>query len=58
MGQKQIPLYYKTVKYLNKMPNIDFYISVDNFSDKLKLLVAENLIPIQGLKNMHNLISA
>ncbi|MDC0402623.1 hypothetical protein OAM14_00530 [Candidatus Pelagibacter sp.] len=52
-------LIQKTVKYLNKMPNIDFYISVDNFSDKLKLLVAKekNLIPIQGLKNMHNLIS-
>ena len=52
-------LIQKTVKYLNKMPNIDFYISVDNFSDKLKLLVAKekNLIPIQGLKNMHNLIA-
>ncbi len=52
-------LIQKTVKYLNKMPNIDFYISVDHFSDKLKLLVAKekNLIPIQGLKNMHNLIA-
>ena len=41
------------------MPNIDFYISVDNFPDRLKTYVAQqkNLIPIQGLKNMHRLIS-
>ena len=41
------------------MKDVDFYISVDNFSEKLKLYVAEqeNLIPIEGLKNMHRLIS-
>tara|TARA_B100001057_G_scaffold497355_2_gene601268 strand:+ start:2591 stop:3760 length:1170 start_codon:yes stop_codon:yes gene_type:complete len=49
----------QTVKYLKNMKDIDFYISVDNFSEKLKLYVAEqkNLIPIEGLKNMHRLIS-
>ena len=49
----------QTVKYLKKMKDVDFYISVDNFSEKLKLYVAEqeNLIPIEGLKNMHRLIS-
>ncbi len=52
-------LIQKTIKYLKNMQNIDFYISVDNFPDKLKLYIAEqkNLIPIQGLKNMHRLIS-
>lgn len=52
-------LIQKTVKYLKKMQHIDFYISVDNFSDQLKTYVAKqkNLIPIQGLKNMHRLIS-
>ena len=52
-------LIQKTVKYLKKMPHIDFYISVDNFPEKLKLYIAEqkNLIPIQGLKNMHRLIA-
>ena len=49
----------QTIKYLKNMPNIDFYISVDNFPDKLKTYIAQqkNLIPIQGLKNMHRLIS-
>jgi uncharacterized protein (TIGR00661 family) len=49
----------KTVKYLRDLPFVDFYLSVDNFSDKLKLYVAEqkNIIPIQGLKNMHMLIT-
>ncbi len=49
----------QTIKYLKKMKDVDFYISVDNFSEKLKLYVAEqeNLIPIEGLKNMHRLIS-
>lgn len=49
----------QTIKYLKNMPNIDFYISVDNFPDRLKTYVAQqkNLIPIQGLKNMHRLIS-
>ena len=48
-----------TIKYLKNMPHIDFYISVDNFTDDLKLYIAQqkNLIPIQGLKNMHRLIS-
>ena len=51
-------LIQKTVKYLKNIKNIDFYLAVDNFPDKLKRLVAEqkNLIPIQGLKNMHGLI--
>tara|TARA_B100000989_G_scaffold21727_1_gene14262 strand:+ start:30334 stop:31491 length:1158 start_codon:yes stop_codon:yes gene_type:complete len=52
-------LIQQTIKYLKNMPHIDFYISVDNFSDELKTLVAQqkNLIPIQGLKNMHRLIA-
>tara|TARA_B100000575_G_C23125622_1_gene652118 strand:+ start:919 stop:2076 length:1158 start_codon:yes stop_codon:yes gene_type:complete len=52
-------LIQQTIKYLKIMTNIDFYISVDNFSDQLKTYIAEqkNLIPIQGLKNMHRLIS-
>ncbi len=52
-------LIQKTIKYLKNMQNIDFYISVDNFSEKLKIYIAEqkNLIPIQGLKNMHRLIA-
>tara|TARA_B100001173_G_scaffold311683_1_gene329730 strand:- start:1000 stop:2115 length:1116 start_codon:yes stop_codon:yes gene_type:complete len=47
-----------TIKYLKKISYIDFYVSIDNFSDKLKNIVAEtdNLIPISGLKNMHRLI--
>ena len=52
-------LIQETVKYLKNMKYIDFYISVDNFPDELKIYVAQqkNLIPIQGLKNMHRLIS-
>ena len=52
-------LIQQTIKYLKNMPHIDFYISVDNFPDKLKTYVAQqkNLIPIQGLKNMHSLIA-
>ena len=52
-------LIQKTVKYLKNMQHIDFYISVDNFPDQLKLYIAQqkNLIPIQGLKNMHRLIA-
>ncbi len=52
-------LIQQTVKFLNKMQYIDFYLSVDNFPEKLKNYFAQqkNLIPIQGLKNMHRLIS-
>ncbi len=52
-------LIQQTIKYLKNMPYIDFYISVDNFSDELKIYIAQqkNLIPIQGLKNMHRLIA-
>tara|TARA_B100001287_G_C22675556_1_gene527446 strand:- start:1203 stop:2360 length:1158 start_codon:yes stop_codon:yes gene_type:complete len=52
-------LIQQTIKFLKTMPNIDFYLSIDNFSDQLKTYIAEqkNLIPIQGLKNMHRLIS-
>lgn len=52
-------LIQQTVKYFKNMQHIDFYISVDNFSEKLKLYIAEqkNIIPIRGLKNMHRLIS-
>jgi predicted glycosyltransferase len=41
------------------MKDIDFYLSIENFSEKLKLYVAEqkNLIPIESLKNSHRLIS-
>jgi len=49
----------QTVKYLKNMKDIDFYLSIENFSEKLKLYVAEqkNLIPIESLKNSHRLIS-
>jgi uncharacterized protein (TIGR00661 family) len=49
----------QTVKYLKNMHDIDFYLSIENFSEKLKLYVAEqkNLIPIESLKNSHRLIS-
>lgn len=52
-------LIQQTIKYLKNMPHIDFYVSVDNFSSELKSFVAQqnNLIPIQGLKNMHRLIA-
>ena len=52
-------LIQKTIKYLKNLPYIDFYISIDNFSNNLKTYIAQekNLIPIQGLKNMHRLIS-
>ena len=52
-------LIQKTIKYLKNMQHVDFYISVDNFSYKLRTYIAQekNLIPIQGLKNMHRLIS-
>ena len=52
-------LIQKTIKYLENLPYIDFYISIDNFSNNLKAYIAQekNLIPIQGLKNMHRLIS-
>ena len=52
-------LIQKTVKFLKNMKHIDFYISVDNFPDKLRKYIAQekNLIPILGLKNMHRLIS-
>jgi uncharacterized protein (TIGR00661 family) len=51
-------LIQETIRYLKKLKNIDFYISVDNFPDKIKTYVAEqrNLIPVEGLKNMHRLI--
>lgn len=52
-------LIQQTIKYLKNLHHIDFYIAVDNFSEKLKLYIAKqkNLIPIKGLKNMHRLIS-
>ena len=52
-------LIQETIKYLKDIEHIDFYISVDNFSEEIKNYVAQqkNLIPIQGLKNMHRLIS-
>lgn len=52
-------LIQETVKHLKRMEHIDFYVSIDNFSEELKIFVAQqkNLIPIQGLKNMHRLIS-
>ena len=48
----------KTIPYLNKNKDIDFYIAVDNYDLTLKNYVAEqkNLVPISGLKNMHRLI--
>ena len=48
----------KTIKYLKNIKKIDFYLSIDNYSDELKSYVAEqkNLIPVSGLKNMHRLI--
>ena len=49
----------QTIKYLKNIKDIDFYLSIENFSEKLKLYVAEqkNLIPIESLKNSHRLIS-
>ena len=48
----------KTIKYLKNLKYIDFYLSIDNYTDELKSYVAEqkNLIPVSGLKNMHRLI--
>ena len=39
----------QTIKYLKNIKDIDFYLSIENFSEKLKLYVAEqkNLIPLK-----------
>ena len=49
----------KTVPYLKNIENIVFYVCIDHLSQKIKdqIFVSDNIIPVSGLKNMHEKLS-
>ncbi len=49
----------KTVPYLKKISNIEFYVCIDHLSQKFKdqIYMSNNIVPVSGLKNMHEKLS-
>jgi len=49
----------KTVPYLKNITNNEFYVCIDNLSQKFKnkILLSENVIPVSGLQNMHETLA-
>ncbi len=45
----------KTVPYLEKIKDIEFYVCIDYLSEKFKSIIynSENIIPVSGIKDMH-----
>jgi len=45
----------KTVPYLKKIKNIEFYVCIDHLDEKVKneIFNSKNIIPVSGLKKMH-----
>ena len=45
----------KTVPYLEKIKDIEFYISIDYLSEKFKSIIynSDNIVPVSGVKDMH-----
>ena len=45
----------KTVPHLNKIKELDFYLSIDNLNNRSKKIIieSENILPTSGLKAMH-----
>tara|TARA_B100000767_G_scaffold273570_1_gene304089 strand:- start:2798 stop:3916 length:1119 start_codon:yes stop_codon:yes gene_type:complete len=45
----------KTVPYLKKIKNIEFYVCIDHLDEKNKneIFASKNIVPVSGLKKMH-----
>lgn len=49
----------KTIPYLENINKVQFYVSIDNLKEnyKNKIFISENIVPVSGLKNMHEKLS-
>ncbi len=49
----------KTVPYLKKIDDMQFYVCVDHLSQKIRnqIYSSDNIVPVSGLKNMHEKLS-